>query len=324
MSLETPHCAQLLLMIKPYYRDLVCVMLKKAMFPTVQDNSWSLDDKEVFRCYRQDIADTFMYCYNVLNLEMLDILSCKLDESLQNSQNAQIQWNEVETCLHAFGAVAECIENENLYLPKLMLTLKTIPFNDVHVKVLATALETVGSFSEWFLEHPEMLENVIPLVISALGNPDVATSSTMALKDLTHSCQKYLIPYSDHILIASQAVLQSGVLKLGECRRLMYSIGKVLSVLPVDRIMGYLNVILAPSIEELQKLVNAEPSATVATSLLTRLKILCALYSSLHVEDECENIEQPLLLVVKNTMPLYRIIGEKYCRNLDLMEVSWN
>lgn len=39
----------------------------------------------------------------------------------------------------------------------------------------------------------------------------------------------------------------------------MYSIGRVLSTLPVDRIMGYLNMILAPSFEDLQKFSEAEP-----------------------------------------------------------------
>lgn len=149
--LSTPpaECAEYLLKVKPYYRDLVCIMLRKSMFPIVEDsNSWTLDDKEVFRCYRQDIADTFMYCYNVLNLEMLDIVYTKLNEALQKCNNDGViiscYWNEIETCLHAFSAVAESIEWENLYLPKLMVILKNIPYANLHTRVLATALETVG------------------------------------------------------------------------------------------------------------------------------------------------------------------------------------
>lgn len=195
-------------MIKPYYRSLVCVMLRKAMFPLVEDENWTSDDKEVFRCYRQDIADTLMYCFNVLNIEMLDILHTKLLEALRKENacaiDQPIQWNEVETCLHAFSAVAESVENENLYLPKLMAIIKDIPFNEMPTKLLATALETVGAYSEWLPDHPEMLQNVFPLVISSLGNPAVATSSTMALKDITHNCQQYLVPYADHILLSAQ------------------------------------------------------------------------------------------------------------------------
>lgn len=150
LALETVECAQLLLKIKPYYRELVIVMLQKSMFPKGENSqNWSSDDRETFRCYRQDIADTFMYCYNVLNLELLDILSTQLSEALQKCNgNGSIgggHWNEIETCLHAFSAVAESIEWENLYLPKLMTVLKEIPYGQLHTKVLTSALETVGT-----------------------------------------------------------------------------------------------------------------------------------------------------------------------------------
>lgn len=112
------------------------------MFPIGEN--WSLDDRETFRCYRQDIADTFMYCYNVLNLELLDILSTQLSEALQKCNSNGNSWNEIETCLHAFSAVAESIEWENLYLPKLMGVLKEIPYGQLHTKVFTSALETVG------------------------------------------------------------------------------------------------------------------------------------------------------------------------------------
>ncbi|CAH1165774.1 unnamed protein product [Phyllotreta striolata] len=317
ISLDAPDCASLILQIKPYYRDLVCVMLRKSMFPIGEDDAWTLEDKEVFRCYRQDIADTFMYCYVVLNLEMLDILMTKLDEALRSETP---RWNEIETVLHAFGAVAENVEYENLYLPKLMATIKGIPFGELHVRVMATALETVGSFSEWFADHPDLLENIFPLILSGLGNPEVSTSATMALKDITHNCQKYLARYGEHILMASQTVLTNGCLKLAERRRLMYSVGRVLSTLPVDRIMGYLNMILAPSFEDLQKFSEAEPSPTVTNSLITRLKLIAALFSSLHVEDDDAKIEQPILVVIEKMMPLFRRIGEKYCMNTEVIE----
>lgn len=137
-------------MIKPYYRELVHIMLRKSMYPAVDDNTWSLDDKEVFRCYRQDIADTFVYCYVVLNMEMMDVLNGKLNETLHkdntNGSPQIIQWNEVETVLHAFSAISESIDAENVYLPKLMLTIKDIPFDCLNVKVLDTALEAVGKY----------------------------------------------------------------------------------------------------------------------------------------------------------------------------------
>ncbi|XP_066144032.1 importin-13 [Euwallacea fornicatus] len=322
LSFFTADCPKLLLMVKPYYRELVCVLLRKSMLPLVDDTSWTLDDKEVFRCYRQDIADTYIYCYNTLNLEMLDILSVKLNEVLnkEGRDSSQPKWNEIETCLHAFYAIAESIEMENLYLPKLMETIKEIPFSDLHVKVLGTALETIGAYSEWLTDHPELLGNVLPLVISCLGNPEVSTSATLALKDITHSCQKLVLPYVDHILITAQVVIQSGSLKLTDSKRLMYSIGRVLSIMPMNRVMEYLNVTLAPTFEEIQKLVLQEPSPSVAMSLISRLKLLSALFNSLYIEPEPGvSVEQPVYLIMKNTMSFYKKIAENYCDDMDVM-----
>lgn len=56
-----------------------------------------------------------------------------------------------------------------------------------------------------------------------------------------------------------KVALQSGMLKLPERIRLMYSLGKVLGTLPVANIMEYLNVILSPSFEEIQNLINLDP-----------------------------------------------------------------
>lgn len=144
-----------MLMIKPYYRELVKIMMRKSMYPPTEGNSWSLDDKEVFRCYRQDIADTFVYCYVVLNTEMMEILNTKLDEALHkgdiNRSTQSIQWNEVETVLYAFAAIAESIDSENLYLPKIMKTIKEIPFDRFNFTVMNTALEALGKYKLIFL-----------------------------------------------------------------------------------------------------------------------------------------------------------------------------
>nr|XP_023016912.1 importin-13 [Leptinotarsa decemlineata] len=145
ISMNAARCAQLLLIVKPYYRHLVCILLRKGMYP--YDDNWSQEDQELFRCHRQDIADTFVHCYIVLNIEMLDILNTKLDEALRKTDEhgatRTIRWNELESVLHAYGAVAEGIESENLYIPKLMNTLGDIPFNEMNVKLMATALETI-------------------------------------------------------------------------------------------------------------------------------------------------------------------------------------
>ena len=58
-------------------------------------------------------------------------------------------------------------------------------------------------------------------------------------------------------------------MKLGECVRLMYTVGRVLAVLPVDNIMNYLNQLLMPYVEELQYLVTLESSKFAVTESYT-------------------------------------------------------
>lgn len=102
----------------------------------------------------------------------------------------------------------------------------------------------------------------------------------MALKDITQSCQKYLQPYADHIIISAQLALQSGSLKLAECSRIMYSIGRVLSVLPLQRIMDYLNLILMPSFKEMQELLSCEPVFIIIFFIIKENILNCFLVSS--------------------------------------------
>lgn len=63
-------------------------------------------------------------------------------------------------------------------------------------------------------------------------------------------------------------------MKLGECVRLMYTVGRVLAVLPVDSIMHYLNQLLMPYVEELQYLVTLEASKSCVPQVIYRIKRL--------------------------------------------------
>lgn len=54
---------------------------------------------------------------------------------------------------------------------------------------------------------------------------------------------------------------------------------------------------------------------------MSRLKHLSALFNSLYIESE-ETIQQPVFIIMKDTMQLYRKMAEIYCDNLDVMLVS--
>lgn len=63
-------------MVKPLYITLTRILLKKVAYPENLE-TWTPDERELFRCYRQDISDTFVritinyYVYHVFHLSNL-------------------------------------------------------------------------------------------------------------------------------------------------------------------------------------------------------------------------------------------------------------
>lgn len=66
-----------------------------------------------------------------------------------------------------------------------------------------TALST-GALAEWLADHPVMLSSVLPLVLQALGNPDLSVSSVSTLKKICRECKSDLTPYANNIVAVSQ------------------------------------------------------------------------------------------------------------------------
>lgn len=190
--------------VKSYYQRLVLVFLKKSAYSPQWGNhtKWSLDDRELFRCYRQDIADTYLYCYNVLNVEMLALLLEKLDSALVEYKSKRAHWSQVESCLHAFMAIAETIMEDNQYIPRFLDILRTIPYHEMNRKVLAMALDNVSAYSEWLADHPDLLDKIMPLLVLGMSNTvtDVGTSATFAVKDVACNCIHIIDKYAEDII----------------------------------------------------------------------------------------------------------------------------
>lgn len=104
---------------------------------------------ETFRCYRQDISDTLLCCFDVLHTQILKLLSESLDEGIQAIQANISNWPVLEAAIHGFCAISQQIEStEYEEIVKLMRVLNEIPYKTINEKLLGTALETVGSYSE--------------------------------------------------------------------------------------------------------------------------------------------------------------------------------
>lgn len=69
---------------------------------------------------------------------------------------------------------------------------------------LFAVLPVPGALAEWLADHPVMLSSVLPLVLQALGNPDLSVSSVSTLKKICRECKPDLAPYASNIVAVSQ------------------------------------------------------------------------------------------------------------------------
>ena len=87
----------------PVYIALVNAMLNKSMYDPKADQGESL------RCYRTDIADAFMYSFNILRDGLLHSLLQHLDAAFSGYLDNPAMQPPMEACLHAWYAVAESL-----------------------------------------------------------------------------------------------------------------------------------------------------------------------------------------------------------------------
>jgi len=277
---------------KPIFFSLINVLLTKARFPSDSDYaSWSLEEKEQFRCYRQDIGDTMMYSYSILCTDLLDkLVDCLMGLGGEGKQEGDT-WQNVEALLFVFSSVSESVPtDENVHIPKLFNILREIPF--VNSQQISTALNMIGSFAEWMQWHPETLPSVLPLVLQGLTSTDLGTAATIALKDITRENLAHIPPYAHQILMACQKSFEANMLKSRDLLRLMSSVGHVLSVMQTSEIMHYLDTMIAPHIVRLDTLANTTPCPTQRAEVHTVVNIFAWLFGSLDTDLEAEEGHQ--------------------------------
>lgn len=256
--------------IKPLYSHLTKILVKKSQQPNeIELERWSLDDLESFRCYRQDISDTLIYCYEVLNEDILNITFGILQESLEAVQKDIIEWPRLEACIFTFYAVAEHVPPiENVVIPKFISILSELPYKKLNTNVLGMALETVGAYAEWFKENTTHLQKGVQLLVDGINSPK-SSQATLGLKYLTQECQEEMKDFAEPVLNACQQLLASGQVRQPESMRIMYSVGKLMSLLPPDKITICLDSIVSPLFKEMYYIVE-----NTDVNILNLLKIL--------------------------------------------------
>ncbi|KAL0126350.1 hypothetical protein PUN28_005027 [Cardiocondyla obscurior] len=277
-TLDQPLENRALEALKPIYFRLAQALLRKSTLPTTPSERGDADERELFRCYRQDVADTLDYSYSVLGNDLLALLGQRL--SLEDSP-----WTQIESTLHAFKALSESVgTQEYCYIPMLInLIIVHIPYHLYPEEVLTSACSTLGAYAEWIGEHPEpWLEKVLHLVTQGLTRGSTtAPFASMALKDLTRECGQYLAPYAPSILHTISQTLPNVEPGSGEGLRLMYAAGKLLNVLSsVEEQLLHLEATLGLCVIKIKELLE-QPLFTARVGVANYLKMATMFFSTI-------------------------------------------
>ncbi|XP_072919088.1 importin-13 isoform X2 [Hemitrygon akajei] len=316
MSFEAEKQVVYLQVYRPVYFQLVDVLLHKAQFPSDEEySSWSSDEKEQFRIYRVDISDTLMYVYEMLGAELLSNLYDKLGRLLTNSEQPT-SWQHIEACLYGFQSIAETNDvNYSDVIPGLIGLIPRI--NISNVQLADTVMFTIGALAEWLADHPVMINSVLPLVLHALGNPELSISSVSTLKKICRECKYDLPPYAANIVAVSQEVLMKQIHKTSQCMWLMQALGFLLSALQVEEILRNLHSLISPYIQQLEKLAE-EPVVVVLQQVFQLIqKVLSKwLNDAQVVEAVCAIFEKSVKTLLDDFAPmipqLSEMLGQMY------------
>ncbi|KAG8437053.1 hypothetical protein GDO86_007942 [Hymenochirus boettgeri] len=313
-SFEAEKQAVYLQVYRPVYFQLVDVLLQKAQFPADEEYAtWSSDEKEQFRIYRVDISDTLMYVYEMLGAELLSNLYDKLGRLLTSSEQST-SWQHTEALLYGFQSIAETIDvNYSDVVPGLIGLIPRININNV--QLADTVMFTIGALAEWLADHPVMISKVLPLVLHALGNPELSVSSVSTLKKICRECKYDLPPYAANIVAVSQEVLLKQIHKTSQCMWLMQALGFLLSVLQVEEILTNLHSLITPYIQQLEKLADETPNPSNKVAIIHILGLLSNLFTTLdisHHDDDHEAAEVKKQPVTQGPNPVVLVLQQVF------------
>ncbi|XP_060835642.1 importin-13 [Rhopalosiphum padi] len=314
----------LLTIVKPLYISLTQVLLKKVAYPENLE-TWTPDERELFRCYRQDISDTFTYCYFILQSEMLDVLLTIYKQVTCDHETAIAQWQTVEACLYAFTAISEPLQSHKSHphIEQLMSSLVSLPYEQIDQKASIAAMDTIGAYYYWMNTHPSYLELIVPLLMTGLHNSNMFSSASIALRDIAKECRKSIAPYNDVILNTAIVVLKK-VKKLKEEIRLMNTVGVILSVTSYPKNKPFLDTFINPNLDAIANILAIEDNAEFTkhrSQLQDRIKVLNSLVSAIDINVVVYEIIQNIFNLLQKTGMKYFISSPEDTLYADVCEL---
>lgn len=251
--------------IHPVWRTvfsrLLTALVKKSEAPT--DIPLSRDDLELLRCYRQDIADTVMYCYGILGEECW--------AAVESAHNAASEGSAVrEAALHVFCALADAAPAQRA--PTALLSLLEHARHEAHTshnkRMLNTALDCLGSYASWVgsvTEKAAVSEGIGEACVRAAGAALAKSppAAALALRKLAADCGAAAAALAPDIVNAAQS--SEGRSDPWVRRQLVAAAGAALAAAEIDTAAPLLHS-LATTLENDLRIQGASVCTAASTS----------------------------------------------------------
>ncbi|XP_047020065.1 importin-13 [Helicoverpa zea] len=187
--------------IHPVWREvfsrLLATLVTKSSAPN--DVTLSKDDLELLRCYRQDIADTVMYCYGVLGEWCWTTVEAAYSAATNESGR--------EAALHVFAALADAAPAQRAPPPLVALIhhALNVAHTSTNKRMLNTALDCLGGYASWVSSVSEARELGRACVRAAgAALPRCPPAAALALRKLAADCSAPAAALAPDIVQAAQ------------------------------------------------------------------------------------------------------------------------
>ncbi|XP_026729425.1 importin-13 [Trichoplusia ni] len=188
--------------IHPVWRQvfsrLLTALVTKSEAPA--DHALSRDDLELLRCYRQDIADTVMYCYGILGEWCWTTVEAAFSAATTECGR--------EAALHVFAALADAApaQRDPPALLSLLQHALTVAHSSTNKRMLNTALDCLGGYASWVSTSGQSGELGRACVRAAgAALPRCPAAAALALRKLAADCSAPAAALAPDIVQAAQS-----------------------------------------------------------------------------------------------------------------------
>lgn len=261
------------------YSKLVDVMIGHLEFPKPDEGEDEGDlfegdreQEEKFREFRHKMGDVLKDCCEVIGVTECLKKSYELIEKWvqQHGQQAAAgrvpDWQTLEAPLFSMRAMGRMVSpEENIMLPRLIPLIVGIPDQE---KVRFQAVMTLGRYTEWTAEHPDLLKPQLDFIMAAFehSSTEVVRAAALSFKFFCNDCADLLKEYTAQIQPFYANVLNK--LPSSSQEEITDGVASILRKLPVDQVYtslkSYCDPIMGDIMAKAQTATTREDQEAVA------------------------------------------------------------